>query len=111
LLTEKHDVPDAATFAERVFGLALTSDDAGVQINIISSLDAAKVRDRYGAAALKVLTTLANRDGNEDVRIAAIRILGQGGYSGAIESLRELAKSPSPAIAREAQSAIKKIGP
>jgi hypothetical protein len=71
LLTEKPDLPDAGTFAERVFDLALTSDDVGVQINIISSLDAEKARDRYGAAALKVLTTLANRDENEDVRIVA----------------------------------------
>jgi hypothetical protein len=41
----------------------------------------------------------------------AIRILGQGDYSGARETLKALAKSPSEAIAREAQSALRKLGP
>jgi hypothetical protein len=111
LLGERSDLPAADSVAERLFGLALASDDAGVQINIVSRLGAERVRDKFGVGALKVLTTLAERDGSEEVRISAIKILGQGGYSAALDKLRELAKSSSPAIAQEAQSAIKKLGP
>jgi hypothetical protein len=111
LMAENSDLPAAASVAERLFALALTSDDPGVQINIVSFLGDGKVRDRYGAAALRVLVTLAERDANEGARIASIRMLGQGGYTGARETLNALAKSPSEAIAGEAQSALRKLGP
>jgi len=69
------------------------------------------IRERFGASTLKALVTLAEKEGEEQVRIAAIRAFAQGGYVGATQNLKTLANSPTQSIAREALAALQKIGP
>lgn len=111
LLEGKADSAVAGPLCENLTRIALTTEDFGVQLNIIPSLGNPKIRERFGASTLKALTTLAEREGDEQVRIAAIRALARGGYTGAAESLKTLAASPKTTIAQEAVAALRKISP
>lgn len=110
LLGGKAELAQAGPLCEKLIDIALTTEDFGVQLNIIPSLGTPTIRERFGTSTLKALITLAEREGEEQVRIAAIRALTQGGYAGATQNLKSLANSPMQSIAREAIAALQKLG-
>lgn len=109
-LAEEPALPSAPELAGRLFELALSSDDPGVQQNIVQQLGRTAIRDRFGDAALKTILALTEK-GEEELRVASIRALADGRYGASTDKLRALSADPSPRIAQEAQAALRRLSP
>jgi HEAT repeat protein len=93
----------------RLLEIARSDADSVTRCNILFTLDTEGVRRQYRDQLENCLLSIATDSNPDEVRVAAVRALGNGGYSRAIERLQSLTTDPSLEVAKAAQAAIAKL--
>lgn len=111
LVAEKPDNSKAGPIINSLLQIASNDADTATRCNILFSIGTEGVRKQYGDVVENSLLAIVTGSNPDPVRIAAVRALGSGGYTRAVEKIQALTTDPSPEVAKAAAEVLHKLKP